>query len=140
MKHFIVVLAFLALPALAEPVPSFPSGTLAGIKIMTIKPIPGRTTEQFLDYYTRVTVPQFEKAFEGLRIQLLKSARGPNKGQYATLWIFNSEAARDRYFTGEEGLSERGKKAWDSLEPARAAMAREVGTWTGNELDDWIVQ
>jgi hypothetical protein len=116
-----------------------PPGTLFGVKVMDIRLVKGRSLDEFIAFYQSAVVPEYERRFEGLRIQVLKSARGPNYNSLAALFIFESAEKRDRYFDGDGKTTVLGDAALRGVQPVRQRMIAEYGSWTGNELDDWIV-
>jgi hypothetical protein len=116
-----------------------PPGTLFGVKVMDIRLVKGRSLDEFISFYQSTVVPEYERRFEGLRIQVLKSARGPNKDSLAALFIFESADQRDQYFGDDGRTTALGDAALRAVQPVRQRMIAEYGSWTGNELDDWIV-
>jgi hypothetical protein len=116
-----------------------PPGTLFGVKVMDIRLVKGRSLDEFIAFYQSTVVPEYERRFVGLRIQVLKSARGPNENALAALFIFESAEQRDRYFGDDGKTTALGDAALRGVQPVRQRMIAEYGSWTGNELDDWIV-
>jgi len=136
----VITLTALAYPSYGQ---ELPKGSLLGIKIMAIQLVEGKSLEEFKTFYMADVVPVYEKAFEGLKIYMLKSVRGKYKNELAVIWIFESEAARNKYFHddgSETNFTDLGKEAMERVKGIRQEMNSKYGRWAGNEQDDWVVQ
>ena len=142
MKSLVVIIVVSALVR-ASFGQALPKGSLLGIKIMEIQLVEGRSVEEFKTFYISEVIPVYEVAFEGLKIYMLKSVRGKFKNELAVIWIFESEAARNKYFNDDASTSnftDLGRTAMESVKEVRQEMNSKYGRWKGNEQDDWIVQ
>jgi hypothetical protein len=139
MKKLFILIIFTSLVEISCG-QKLPKGSLLSIKIMEIQLVQGKSLEEFKNFYTSSVIPVYEKRFKGLKIYVLKSARGQFKNELAGIWIFKSEAMRNKYFTDDGKITDAGKEAMQSVKDIREEMNANYGKWTGNELDDWIVQ
>jgi hypothetical protein len=142
MKRLLII-AVLAALACTSYGQKLAKGSLLGIKIMEIQLVEGKSLEEFKTFYLSDVIPAYEKAFEGLKIYMLKSVRGKYKNELAVIWIFESEAARNKYFSDDPSagnFTDLGKETMEGLKEIRQKMNSNYGRWTGNEQDDWIVQ
>ena len=142
MKSLVIIVLLTALTCTSYG-QKLTKGSLLGIKIMEIQLVEGKSLEDFKAFYMADVIPAYEKAFEGLKIYMLKSARGQYMNELAVIWIFESEAARNRYFNDDASASsftDLGKEAMERVKGVRQEMNSKYGRWTGNEQDDWIVQ
>lgn len=116
-----------------------PKGSLFGVHVITVTLKPGATIEQFRDFFVSKVLPEYERQWVGLRGYLVKSVRGEYKNRFAIVWLFESEAARNRYFTADDKPNALEKAALEGVKPIEAALA-QYGTYTVTYMDDWIVQ
>src|SRR5687768_6177609 len=123
MKRLFIIVALTAF-ACTSYGQKLAKASLLSIKIMEIQLVEG-------------------KSLEGLKIYMLKSVRGEYKNELAVIWIFESEAARNKYFNEDASAGNftgLGKETMEHLKGIRQEMNSNYGRWTGNEQDDWIVQ
>ncbi|HWA35826.1 MAG TPA: hypothetical protein VG737_16905 [Cyclobacteriaceae bacterium] len=113
--------------------------TLFGVHLITVELKPGATIEQFRDFFVKEVLPDYEKHWKGLKGYLVKSARGPSKNKFAVMWVFDTEAVRDRYFNADGTANELEKAALEKVKPIEQKLAR-YGTYTVEYMDDWVVQ
>ena len=142
MKLLFIVVVLTALACTSHG-QKLSKGNLLGIKIMEIQLVEGKSLEEFKAFYLSDVIPVYEKAFEGLKIYMLKSVRGEYKNELAVIWIFESEVARNKYFSDDPSagnFTDLGKETMERLKGIRQEMNSNYGRWTGNEQDDWIVQ
>src|SRR5260221_1074602 len=89
-------------------------GNLIGIhriKVVTLKP--NVTMGQFETFYVGKVLPEYEKAWVGLKGYLLRSFK--DKNSFAIVWLFESEAARNKYFTADDKANELGIAAREQV-------------------------
>lgn len=137
MKKLIMVAA-LTLAAACSFGQTLKNGNLLGLHIMTVQPKPGTTMDQFKTFFITSVIPAYEKEFKGVKGYLVKGVRGENINSFATIWLFESEQARNKYFGADEKPNELGKAAIDKL----SAVSKELetlGTYT-TKYTDWLVQ
>jgi hypothetical protein len=114
-------------------------GNLFGVHTITVDLKPGVTIEQFRDFFVGKVLPEYEKQWVGLRGYLVKSFKVKN--QFAIVWLFESEAARNRYFTPDDKPNALEKAAYEGVKPIEEAL-KQFGTYTVKytDADDWVVQ
>lgn len=116
-----------------------PKGSLIGLHPVTITLKPGITESQFKDFFVNKILPEYEKSWTGLKGYLVKSVRGPFKGKFAIIWLFESEKARDKYFNPDGTANDLEKQAYEKVKPIEEEL-KKYGTYIIKYLDDWIVQ
>ena len=112
-------------------------GNFIGLHVMTINLDPDVTMNQFLDFYVNKYIPEFEKNFPGVKLYIVKGIRGENENSFGSVYLFDSEEVRDKYF--ENGtLTELGKSASEKLQPTTEEL-QKLGTVTST-YTDWVIQ
>ena|SRR5882724_7781764 len=116
-------------------------GNLIGLHEMTVKLNPNVTMEQFTAFYVNHVLPEYEKAWTGLKGYLVRSFSSKHPNSFAIIWLFESEAARNKYFTsnGKSNALELANRK--KVEPIEAEL-KKYGTYTATykDTDDWVVQ
>ena len=136
MKKLLIITAFSFLAFLSFG-QGLEKGNLVGLHMLTIKLKPGVTIDQFKDFYITKVIPEFEKHFAGSKGYMVKSIRGELNNTLGIIWLFPSEAARDKFFDKEE-MSDAGKAASANTEPILKELEK-LGTST-SKFVDWVVQ
>jgi len=115
-------------------------GSLLGMHVLSIELKPGATMDQFIDFYISHAIPEAEKAFDGVKGYLVKGIRGENNKSIGVLWVFRTEADRNRYFTdeGEGGMTAAGRTAMEKLTEVNKEIEK-FGT-ASSKYTDWLVQ
>lgn len=112
-------------------------GNFIGLHVITINLDPDVTMNQFLDFYVNKYIPEFEKNFPGVKLYIVKGIRGENENSFGSVYLFDSEEVRDKYF--ENGtLTELGKSASEKLQPTTEEL-QKLGTLTST-YTDWVIQ
>jgi hypothetical protein len=138
MKKIVIVITAVLIANLifAQPLQK---QTLFGVHLINVKLQPGVTLDQFKTFFTDSVLPEYEKNWSGLKSYLLKSARGPNKNSFAIMWLFKTEATRDKYFNADGTPNELEKEALEKVKPIEEKL-KKYGTYTIKYMDDWVVQ
>lgn len=97
MKKLILVAA-LTLAAAYSFGQTLKNGNLLGMHIMTVELKPDATMDQFKTFFITRVIPAYEKEFKGVKGYLVKGVRGENNNSFGTIWLFESEQARNKYF------------------------------------------
>ena len=118
---------------------SLRQGNLVGLHTIEVTLSSGHTMDEFRSFFVSRVLPEYEKQWMGLRGYLVKSVRGEYKNQFAIVWVFESEAARDRYFTREGKANELEIAARENVKSVEKELAN-YGTYTVHYRDDWVVQ
>jgi hypothetical protein len=114
-------------------------GNLFGVHVITVNLKPHATLDEFKTFFVDNVIPEYEKAWVGLRGYLVRSVRGEYKTSFAIVWLFTTEAARDRYFTADGKPNDLEKAAFERVRPIEEAL-KKYGTYTVKYKDDWLVQ
>jgi hypothetical protein len=116
---------------------SLQKGNLIGTHVISVALQPGVTIEKFMDFYKSKVVPEYEKAFSGMKAYLVKSVRGANKDSFGGFMVFKTEADRDKYFKADGSYTEIGNAAYAKLKPVLDELSK-LGTMT-SVYNDWLV-
>ena len=92
---FLLILATLSLSISAQ---SISPGSLIGVHEMKIQLADGVSMDKYLDHFIDVMIPAYEKAYRGTNVLLTKGKRGECADCIGMMWIFSSEALRDKLF------------------------------------------
>lgn len=113
-------------------------GNLVGIHLVTVTLKPGVTMEQWRDFYVRRVLPEYAHNWDGLHGYLLKSISGD---RLAVVWLFDSVAQRDRYFTNGRA-NDLERAAHERVAPIETELRTSYGDYTVQYLDtdDWVVE
>ncbi len=114
-------------------------GNLLGLHVMTIELKPNVTMEQYKTFFITRVIPAYEKEFKGAKGYLVKGVRGESNNSFGTIWLFESEQARNKYFGPDETPNNLGKAAIDKLNPIEKELEEKLGTRT-SKYTDWVVQ
>ncbi len=113
-------------------------GNLVGVHHMSVKLEPGVTMEQFVDFYNKKAIPEYEKAWLGWKAYPVKRVRGEKADGMGVIIVIPSERERDKYYNADGTESELGKAANAKVQPIFDEM-RKLGTITEDSYIDWVV-
>lgn len=132
---FLLLFALLTLPAQGQ---HLKKGNLLGLHVLTIELKPGATMQQVIDYYNNTYFPSLTKNAKGIKGYLVKGRRGEDVNRLAVLWVFPTEAARNRYFKEDGSTTALGDQLLEKLaavNPGLEKLATVTGAYT-----DWVIQ
>lgn len=112
-------------------------GNFIGFQVNTINLDPNVTLNQFLDVWKNKALPEYEKNFQ-CKSYLVKGIRGECPNCFAAMWVWKSEADRDKFFNKEDELNDLGQAAWDKMKPVLDELAKLGATTT--KYTDWVIQ
>ena len=136
MKKLIIAIAFILFAGVAFG-QTLKQGCLLGVHNLDLTLKPGVTVEELIDFYTDKFIPEFEKAFPGVKIYLLKGLRGENEDGYGLVYYLESVEVRDKYWPEKDVNSELAKAAYEKLTPALEKLNKLA---TGLSVHtDWVV-
>ena len=118
---------------------SLPKGSLFGLHMVTINLNAKVTSDEFKTFFVSKVIPEYEKNWTGLKGYLVKSVRGEYSNKFAIVWLFESEAARDKYFNKDGTMNDLEKSAMERVKPVEEEL-KKYGTYTIKYMDDWVVQ
>lgn len=136
MKKIILLSGVLLLVSLSYS-QNIQKGSLIGLHLIKLELKPGVTTDQFKTFYATKVLPAYEDAFSGVKGYLLEAKRGENQGKMGILWLFPSEADRDKYFS-EADMTDAGKAAVAKVADVDKELDKMATTST--TFTDWVVQ
>lgn len=137
MKKLMIVLAFFLFTG-ATFSQALNKGNLIGLHLLTITPNPDVTFNQFMDFFMNEWIPKYEESFPGLKLKVIKGNRGENENRFGLLFMFDSEATRDKYWPKMDESTELAQQNFDKFRPTTDKL-RKLGTWTSVHTD-WVVQ
>lgn len=113
-------------------------GNLVALHVLSIKPNPDVTFNQYMDVFTYKWVPKFEESFPGTKLLVLKGNRGEYEDSIGLLIIFDSIETRDKYWPKMDETSALGQQCFAKLTPTNQELSK-LGTWSSIRTD-WLVQ
>lgn len=124
------------------PAAALDHGNLIGIHVMTVHPKPGVTVQDFQDFYVGKVLPGYERQWPGLRAFLLRPFSPKAGNQFAIVWLFQSVAHRNRYFSPDGKANARELAAREGVKPIEAELKAKFGDYTVRytDDDDWVIQ
>lgn len=117
---------------------SLKKGSLVGVHHMSVNLEPGVTMEQFVDFYNKKVIPEFEKHWLGWKIYPVKRVRGEKADGMGLIIVITSERERDKYYNADGSESDLGKAVNAKLQPILDEM-RKLGTIMEDPYVDWVV-
>ena len=88
---------------------SIHKGSLLGLHTFTPNLKPGVTAQDYTKFYTSKAIPEFEKAFPDVKLYILTSVRGQDSSSMGVLYVFDSEAIRNKYFNNDGTMTALGR-------------------------------
>ena len=138
MKKLLIIVAIVLISSLSFA-QGLQKGNLFGLHMITVNLKPNTTLDEFKRFFVANVLPEYEKQWIGLRAYLLNSVRGPYKNSFAIVWLFETEAARDKYFNTDGTPNDLEKSALEKVKPIEKELEK-YGTYTIKYMDDWVVQ
>jgi hypothetical protein len=113
-------------------------GALVGLHKIAPVLAPGVSMDQYLAFIKDKLIPAYERNYPGLKCFLLKSIRGECTDCIILVFLFESEAARDKYFKPDGDYTTSGIEGKKNMQPvldevSRMDQSKEVYT-------DYLVQ
>lgn len=137
MKRLILITALVLMAAFSFA-QKLQKGNLLGLHIITITLKPNVAMDQFKAFFISKVIPEYEKQFQGVKGYLTKSIRGENENNFAMIWLFETETARNRYFNADGTSNDLGKSAGEKTNAVDKEL-ENLGTYT-TKYNDWVVQ
>ena len=101
-----------------------------------VRMAPNVTMQQYVSHFKNQLKPVLEKEFQ-CKVIMVESVRGKNAKQVGFIWLFASDAARNKVYKAENVMTEFGEKAMKNAQPAIDAW-NKLGT-IGSDYTDWVV-
>ncbi|MEP6927007.1 MAG: hypothetical protein ABI834_05185 [Ginsengibacter sp.] len=116
-------------------------GSLLGLHTSTPTLKEGVTMEDYVKFYTTKAIPAYEKAFPGIKMYLIKSLRGQDSSSIGVIYMFNSEADRNKYFNNNGTMTELGKASGAKLNDIGKEFDKyETQSNAPDRYNDWLVE
>jgi hypothetical protein len=120
---------------------SIHKGSLLGLHTFTPKLKPGVTSQDYTKFYTSKAIPEFEKAFPDVKLYILTSVRGQDSSSMGVLYVFDSEAIRNKYFNNDGTMTALGTEANAKLSSLEQEIEKyETPSNAAPKYNDWLVQ
>jgi hypothetical protein len=143
-KTFLLLCLFLGIGLTQLSAQTLNKGSVLAVSsYATIVLNPDVTMNQYVDWCIKRYIPEFEKAYPGVKMFLMTGDRGEKKYQIGMIWYFESVAVRDKYWPVENDttMSAAAKAAGEKLtkEIGKEASKYVIG---GSEriFTDWIIK
>ena len=138
MKKILLIVA-IALSANFSFSQGLQRGSLFGVHVITVNLKPNVKMEEFKAFFVNKVLPEYEKNWPELRGYLVKSVRGEYQNKFAIVWLFKTEASRDKYFNADGTPNALEEAALEKVKPIESELTK-YGTYTVKYMDDWVVQ
>lgn len=117
---------------------SLQKGSLLGLHYGYVNLNPDVTMNQYRSFYMSTVIPDVEKNMPGVKVIVAKGLRGENENAFAVMYLFDSEATRNKYFNSEGGMTDAGKAAVEKTQASGDKLSK-MGTVT-TKYTDWLIQ
>lgn len=136
---FLLACAFLCFVSYSQ---SVHKGSLLGLHTFPASSLrPEVTMEDFTKFYNTTVIPRFEKAFPGVKIYLVRSVRGADSSSLGVIYVFDTEADRNKYFNDDGSMTAMGKAANDKLMDLNNEFEKYMSSSNApDKYNDWVVQ
>jgi hypothetical protein len=103
---------------------------------------PDVSMNQFLNFYINKYIPEFEKNFPGVKEYLMWGDRGEKKNMMGSILVFESVAARDKYYPTEDGTttSDAVKAANEKMKAMDVELSKFVVSGKRTTYTDWVIK
>ena len=116
-------------------------GNLIGLHYFTPKLKDGVTMQDYTNFITTKAVAAYENAFPEIKMYLIRSLRGQDSSSLGIIYMFKTEADRNKYFGYSGQLTELGKAAVAKLNDIGKEFEKyEVSSNEPDKYNDWLVQ
>jgi hypothetical protein len=140
MKKALFFLAF-ALIGIFSYGQTVHKGSLLGLHWFTPTLKEGVTMEDYVKFYTSKVIPANDKAFPGMKTYLIKSLRGQDSTSMGAIYIFDSEADRNKYFNNDGTATELFNTANAKLDAISKEMDKYVTSSNApDKYNDWLIK
>jgi hypothetical protein len=135
-KIILLFFAFLAAFSFTSNAQTNKKGSLIGLHSGTLKLAPNVTMKQYVDFFHNKLQPQLEKEFQ-CKLILVEGVRGKGQNQIGFIWLFESEAARNKVYQSEGVYTPFGQNAMNKVQKT-IEQWNKLGT-TETTYTDWSV-
>jgi len=135
-KIALLFFAFLATVSFTTNAQTSKKGSLIGLHSGTLKLAPNVTMKQYVDFFHNTLQPQLEKEFQ-CKLVMVEGVRGKGQNQIGFIWLFESEAARNKVYQSEGVYTPFGQNAMNKVQKTIEAW-NKLGT-AETTYTDWSV-
>lgn len=132
----LVSVLFLALAITGQ---TLQKGNLIGMHVSKLVLQPDVTYNQWKDFMLNKYMPKGSELDQDVKVFLLEGKRGENENGVALLYVFKTEAARDKYFNKDGSQTDQGKQYNEKMKPLNEERTKLEKSFT-TTYTDWIVQ
>ncbi|WP_347159033.1 hypothetical protein [Pontibacter chitinilyticus] len=119
---------------------TLPEGSLISVHPFTPTLKEGVSMENFVNFYKTKVIPAYENAFPGVKMYVSKRLRGQDSSSVGIVFIFDTEANRNKYFNNDDTPTELGKVAFTKLNDIGKEFGKFVMPSNAPEIyTDWLV-
>lgn len=123
----------------AASAPAVAKGNVIGLHVASMKLKPGISREQFMEYYKNTVLGEYAKRWPEVKSFLIKGIRGEKKNSFGVMYVFESEAVRNKFFNEDGSPTADGQAVFQGMQPTFDRLEQEFGTAT-TVYTDWVVQ
>lgn len=135
-KIALLFFSFLATVSFTTNAQTSKKGSLIGLHSGTLKLAPNVTMKQYVDFFHNTLQPQLEKEFQ-CKLVMVEGVRGKGQNQIGFIWLFESEAARNKVYQSEGVYTPFGQNAMNKVQKTIEAW-NKLGT-AETTYTDWSV-
>jgi len=138
MKKILIITALILIAGVAFG-QTIKKGSIIAIRIMTVNLQPDVTMDQYRDFLVNKYFPEFEKNFPGIKRFCMVADRGEHMNRIASLYYFESEDVRDKYWPKEDVATTMAEEGMAKMEE----INKELDTYRKNvavNYTDWVIQ
>ena len=117
---------------------SIKKGNLIGIHTVSVNLDPDVTMNEYRNFILTKWIPAANKSFPGMMTYLTKGIRGAGENSLGFIFVFKSEADRNKYYNDDGSNNEAGIAASKKMQAIDDEL-NKLGTWTSS-YTDWVVQ
>lgn len=116
-------------------------GNLIGLHTYTPELKEGVTMEEYIKFFSGTVIPAYNKAFPGMKVYLIQSLRGTDSTSMGVIYMFDTEADRNKYFGKDGAPTELFNKANAKLDALSKEMEKyEKQSNAPDKYNDWLVK
>jgi len=139
MKKTILLIAVILMAGMLSG-QTVQKGSLVSIHVTDVKLQPDVPYNQWKDFILTKYIPKVEETLQGdLKLYLLEGIRGEKKHEVGFLYVFKTQAARDKYLNDDGSPTETGKQTFAKIDDVRKEFVKYEKT-SSFTFTDWIVQ
>ena len=137
----VFLLAAIAFFGLSSSAQTLHKGSLIGLHSSPQTLQPGVTPQQLTTFFATKFKPAYDAAFPGMKIFLVQSLRGNDSATIGIIYLFDSEAGRNKYFGKDGQPTALFNQASAKVDAVSKEMDKYVTSASGAGVyNDWLVK